>query len=126
MNALLASLAGPIIAGMLQVHTNDTPSASFEVGVYPIQHSSKLAVAVAKYHQKRLSLRLVNPKNEVLYQETLGKNQSKYSRKLDLSTLPDGLYQLQITDGQDTVVREVNLSTSKPEPVQSERFVSLR
>lgn len=126
MNALLASLAGPIIASMLQVHTNDTPSVSFEVGVYPVQRSSKLHVAVAKHHHKRLNLRLVNPKNEVLYQETVGKHQAKYQRKLDLSTLPDGVYQLQITDGQDTVVREVNLSTSKPEPVQAERFVSLR
>jgi hypothetical protein len=126
MNVLLASLAGPIIAAMLQVHTNDTPSASFEVGVYPVQRSSKLHVAVAKHHQKRLNLRLVNPKNEVLYQETVGKHQAKYQRKLDLSTLPDGVYQLQITDGQDTVVREVSLGTTKPEPVQSERFVSLR
>jgi len=126
MHTLLASLAGPIIAALLQVHTSDTPSASFEVGIYPVQHSSKLHVAVAKHHQKRLNLRLVNPKNEVVYQETVGKHQSKYQRKLDLSTLPDGVYQLQITDGQDTVVREVSLGTSKPEPVQSERFVSLR
>ena len=125
MNPFLTSLVAPLLAGLLHLPTSD-PKPSFEVGVYPKQHTAKLNVMVENHEQKRLNLRLISPKNEVVYQETVGRKTAKYSRKLDLGQLPDGVYQLQVSDGQETVVREVNVSTKKVEPIMPEKLVSVR
>ncbi len=124
MNAFLASITLPVMSILL--HAEPHTPESFAVGVYPKAHSSKLSVMVDNGQHRRLNLRLINPQNEVLYQEIVGKKQTKYRRNLDLGTLPDGVYQLQISDGQDTVVREISLSTHTPEPILPEKQVSIR
>lgn len=124
MNAFLTSITLPVLAILLRADPQTTES--FAVGVYPKAHSSKLNVMVDNTRNKRLNLRLINPQNEIVYQEIVGKKRTKYRRYLDLGTLPDGVYQLQISDGQDTVVREISLNTHTPEPILPEKQISIR
>jgi hypothetical protein len=122
MNAFFAAIA---LSNL--VHADpQTTTESFAVGVYPKAHVSKLSVMVDNARHQRLSLRLINPRNEVLYQETVGRKLAKYGRNLDLTNLPDGVYQIQVSDGHDTVVREFSLSTQTPEPVLPAKQISLR
>ncbi|MCY7352869.1 MAG: hypothetical protein LH606_19790 [Cytophagaceae bacterium] len=125
MNPFLTSLVAPLLAGLLHLPTSDS-QPPFEVGVYPKHHTAKLNVMVENHEQKRLNLRLINPKNEIMYQETVSRKTAKYWRKLDLGQLPDGIYQLQVSNGQETVVREINVTTHQAEPIVPEKLVSVR
>jgi len=127
MNALFVSIAASLLSGLLHTDPQTPASAtSFAVGVYPKQNTSKLNVMLENPGHKRLNLSLVNPDNQVVYQETLGRKTTKYWRRLDMAELPDGVYQLRISDGKETQTREINLSTHRAEPILPEKFISVR
>ncbi|AFK03896.1 hypothetical protein Emtol_2761 [Emticicia oligotrophica DSM 17448] len=89
---------------------------SFNVGMYRIINSMKVNVLVDKQDSKALDISVKNEQNEVVYSEVVGKNINKFSKKLDLSGLKDGKYRIEISNGKETVTKQVNVETHAPIP----------
>ncbi len=112
-----------LLLSLLQAPDTAHVQPSFTVGAYVVRPTGQLRVAVDNHGQRRLSIRLVNPSHQVLY-EDLTRRSEPYRRLLNLSELPEGDYVLQISDGQQTVTHSVRVGA--PVPVQPVRYISLR
>ncbi len=88
--------------------------AAYQVGVYGSIDGSKLNVAVNKQVGGRVDIRLVDAKGNVLFHQGISRNEDKYRGKLVISDLPAGTYQLEVSNGIDTTVRTVQISTIVP------------
>ncbi len=91
-----------------------TKSKTFEVGMYQSVNTMKMNVMIEKSTDKNLTVILRNEKGEVLCNERVTKNAKMYHGKFDLSELSDGKYTFEFTKGDEKVVKEVNLVTTKP------------
>jgi hypothetical protein len=89
---------------------------TFEVGMYRIVNSMKVNVAVEKLKGNTVEITLKNDKNETIYTEFIGKKLVKFSKKFDLTGLADGKYRFEITNGKETITKEVDLETHQPIP----------
>lgn len=97
----------------------------FAVGMYQTVNTMKMNVLIEKMTNKSLYISLKNEKGDVLHKETIGKKSATYHGKFDLSELEDGAYSFEITDGENKIVKNVNIGTKNPEPVSQDRFISL-
>ena len=89
---------------------------SFDVVLYRIVNSMKVNVMVEKLKGNTVEVSLKNEKNETIYTEFIGKKLVKFSKKFDLTGLADGKYRFEITNGKETITKEVNLATHQPTP----------
>ncbi|UFH54713.1 T9SS type A sorting domain-containing protein [Spirosoma sp. KNUC1025] len=90
-----------------------TSAVSYKTGIYT-SVSGKLHIALDKQTGGAVDIRLKNADGKIMYREHLGKNESKYRTQLDMSELPDGVYQVEITNGVDVTTHSVTLSTEQP------------
>ncbi len=88
--------------------------ASYQSGVYT-SIDGKLNIALDKQKGGAVDVRLKNSEGKVIYTQHVGKNEDKYRTRLNLSELPDGTYQVEITNGVDTTTHTIKLSSPKPE-----------
>jgi hypothetical protein len=91
-----------------------TKSKTFEVGMYQSVNTMKMNVMIEKSTDKNLIVTLKNEEGETLYYERVTKNTKMYHGKYDLSELADGKYTFEFTKGNEKLVKEVNLVTTKP------------
>ena len=103
---------------------NPSKTKSFEVGMYQTTNTLKLNLMVEKQVGNRLEIAIKNEKGEVLYTETIAKNDAKYHGKYDFSQLGDGQYSVEISAGKEKVIKNINLSTNTPEP-ETNRSISM-
>lgn len=96
--------------------------ASYQSGLYTTAEG-KLSVALDKQTGGTIDIRLLNQEGKSLYDQQIGKNQTSARLRLDLSELPDGAYQLVISNGRDVTTHAVTIST-KP-VAMSARLVAL-
>jgi hypothetical protein len=89
-------------------------AAAYKSGVYTTING-KLNIALDKQTGGAIDVTLKNAGGEVVYSQHVGKNESKYRTRLNLSELPDGVYQVEITNGVETTTHTVTLSTQQPE-----------
>ncbi len=87
--------------------------ASYKSAIYTTV-SGKLNIALDKETGGAVDIKLKNSDGSVVYTQHLGKNESKYRTRLNLSELPDGVYQVEITNGVDVTTHSVTLSTQQP------------
>jgi hypothetical protein len=108
---------------------NNEPTGSikkpFAVGMYQTANTLQMNVLIEKTTSKDLYVSLKDEAGNVLHKERVGKKGTVYHGKFDLSELQDGKYSFEITDGDTKVVKNVNIGTTKPEPVTNERFISM-
>ncbi len=88
-------------------------AASFKSGVYTTTQG-KLSIALDKQTGGTVDVRLKNSEGAIVYSKRLSKNESTCRMRLDMSELPDGAYQLEITNGVEMTKQNVTLSTKKP------------
>ncbi len=100
--------------------TGSVAAATYQTGVY-VASDSKLHVAVDKQPGGYVLLRFKDAKGTVLYNGYLGRKAQQYRTKLNLTDLPDGTYQLEITNGTETKSQTVTLATKRT--AVSERLV---
>ncbi len=102
-------------ASMAEAAPGDRPTtaAPYKTGFYQTA-SGQLNVAVDKEAGGAVDIRLKNPNGVVLYSEHMGKHELKYRVRLNLNELEDGVYQLIVTNGVDTKVHELVISTRQP------------
>lgn len=95
------------------------------MSVYLTTQVANLRVAVENPQQQRISVRVIQDRNTVLFQDNIARNETVYRRLYNLESLPAGSYRLEATDGQRTVSRELVIQVAEPVPAASTRLVSL-
>lgn len=99
--------------------TNDnsvapTKAKTFEVGMFQSANTLKMNVMIEKTTDKDLTVVMKDSKGEILIRERVAKKDKSYHAKYDLSELEDGKYTFEFTKGDEKLVKEVNLVTTKP------------
>jgi len=90
---------------------------SFDVGMYRVLNTMKINLTIAKSEGNWIEIRLKNDKNETIYVEVVNKKAKQFAKKFDLQGLEDGKYRFEISNGKEVVVKEVNLQTNLPNPI---------
>ena len=123
MKTLIKSLALALSLGIItsaasfaEANPGGRPTAAvaYQSGVYTTVNG-KLNIALDKQTGGVVDIKLKNAIGEVVYSQHVGKNESKYRTRLNLSELPDGVYQVEITNGVETTTHTITLSTQQPE-----------
>ncbi|RRB04042.1 hypothetical protein [Larkinella rosea] len=125
MKALFGTL---IIAALLSANTatatpNTPKSRSFETNTF-ITNQNKIWVAVEKSSSMPVTVFLRNSDNEVVFKRFIGKSESKFAAKLDVSELPEGQYELEFTSSEGSVKKTVSIG--KPVVVEPTRMISMK
>ncbi|WP_018619540.1 hypothetical protein [Spirosoma luteum] len=119
-------LAGAFaLAGSATFAQTATPPDQIMVLVYPISQANKICLEVKKQPNAFVSVQLLTPTGEVLYQDHLPKKGDRFSQVFDMNQLKDGVYTLRIKQGKDVIVKSIQLQTSAPAPAIQERFLTL-
>jgi len=87
--------------------------ATYKTGIYT-SIDGKLNIALDKETGGAVDVRLKTTSGNVVYSKHIGKKQSTYRARLNMSELPDGVYQVEVTNGVDTTTHTVTLSTQQP------------
>jgi hypothetical protein len=128
MKTLIKSLALTILTGIATASVSlaetkpivrPTAAASFKTGVYSTP-SGKLHISLDKQTGGTVDVRLKDAKGTVLYSERLGRNETRYRTRLDLSELENGTYELEMTNGVETTRQTVVINA------QQQRIVNIQ
>ncbi|GAB3773052.1 hypothetical protein GCM10028818_14020 [Spirosoma horti] len=87
--------------------------ASYKTGMYTTA-AGKLQVAVDKEATGAVDIQLVNADGKVLFAQRVAKKETVARLRLTLTDLPDGVYQVRVSNGVDVTTHSVTLSTNQP------------
>ena len=120
--ALALSLATVTVA---QTNGIDRPTnvARYETGIYTTA-AGKLQVSVDKQAGGTVAVSLKDANGSVLFTRRIAKNDTQYRNRFDLSQLPDGTYQLELTNGVDVTRQTVVIVTKLERSVQTQLLAS--
>lgn len=96
--------------------------ASYQSGIYTTV-AGKLNIALDKETGGTIDVRLTNEAGQVVFDQLVGKNQTTVRLRLDLNNLPDGAYQVVISNGKNVTTHAVTISTRPA--VNTPRLVAL-
>jgi hypothetical protein len=113
---LVVALCGVMMSGSVWAAAprdcKNNKCESFEVGMYRVKNTLSMRLMMEKIRGEKVQIRLVDKKGNVLHEEMIGKRTEKYSRKFDFSQIKDGSYTMEITNGDELITKEINLSTA--------------
>ena len=112
--AIAALTAMTFISNATNEKVAPTKAKTFEVGMFQSANTLKMNVMIEKSTDKDMTVVLKDSKGEVLIRERVAKKDKSYHAKYDLSELEDGKYTFEFTKGDEKLVKEVNLVTTKP------------
>ena len=87
--------------------------ASYKTGIYSTLEG-KLNIALDKETTGTVDIRLTSITGKVLFSQRITKNEKASRIRLDMSELPDGAYQVEITNGVESTIHNVTISTKQP------------
>ncbi|GAB4040565.1 hypothetical protein [Spirosoma jeollabukense] len=131
MKTLIKSLALALTLGFVTsvstfANTNpggrQTVVSSFKSAIYTTV-GGKLSIALDKEVGGVVDVQLKTKDGRVVYSQHLGKKESKYRTLLNVSELPDGDYQVEITNGVERTLHTVTIATQQP--VMPSRLVAV-
>ncbi|MFC5410270.1 T9SS type A sorting domain-containing protein [Larkinella bovis] len=88
-------------------------AAAFQSGMYTTTQG-KLHIAVDKETGGTVVIRLTDQTGKEVFTQSIAKNRPTARVRLDVSNLPDGHYQVSITNGVETTTQELTLATQQP------------
>jgi len=88
-------------------------AAAYKSGLYT-NAEGKLNIAVEKETNGTVEIRMTNSAGKELFAQRVGKRQKMARLRIDVSALPDGIYQVSISNGVDTTVHHLTLATQQP------------
>lgn len=91
----------------------DSKKAAVQTAVYP-SASARLNVIVDNATDRSVTVRVLNEKGAMLAEQTIGKSKKPTISRFDLSQLTDGVYQVEISNGDSREVKQIKLQTSQP------------
>jgi hypothetical protein len=112
---VIALVLSTSYASLAQSASNSQPAA-FQSGIFTNQ-AGKLQVALDKPSGHVLQISLAGTDGRAVFAQRVGKKQTAVRLLLDVSSLPDGAYQLVITDGKEIAQHTITLETQKPQDV---------
>lgn len=83
-------------------------NSSFGVGMY-MGPDWKINVRLMTYQSNRVMITLRGVDNSIIYRETIRKAPAKYWRRFNFEGSKPGIYQFEISDGQQSIVRQINI-----------------
>ncbi|MBC8155513.1 MAG: hypothetical protein H7Z72_21710 [Bacteroidetes bacterium] len=98
-------------------------AAAYQIGVYGSLDGTKLNIAVDKQRGGWVDVVLKDDKGVVLFRQLIRKADVTYRGKLDVSALTVGDYHLEVSNGQETTVRTLSITT--PAPALPARTIAL-
>ncbi|WP_234736029.1 T9SS type A sorting domain-containing protein [Tellurirhabdus bombi] len=120
MKSLIASLiiAFAVTTASVAADNHNKPNrpakASMTTAVYPNVDANKLHVIVDKSEGHTAKIRLIDAKGHTLCIQNVAKSTKVTHATFDVSSLADGTYQVEITDGTNKEVKEITLKTTQP------------
>lgn len=112
--AIAALSAMTFISNATDTNVAPMKAKTFEVGMFQSVNSLKMNIMIEKTADKDLIVVLKDSKGDILIRERVGKKDISYHGKYDLSELEDGKYTFEFTKGDEKIVKEINLVTTKP------------
>lgn len=129
MKKYVKNFALALVAGLFTfsaVSATELPEGkTFDVGMYRVVNTMKINVMIAKEQGNWIEIRLKDADNETIYVEVVNRKTTQFAKKFDLEGLEDGKYRFEITNGKETIVKEINLQTNAP-TVASYRTVEVK
>ena len=102
-------------ATLLNPTTPTTPkNLTFDASAY-VTVNNEIRVAVQKTADVPVVILLRGKDHQVLFQQSLGKEETRYAMKLNVDELGDGQYELEVKSSEGSIIKELNVST---QPVQ--------
>ena len=98
---------------------------TFQVGMYRVKNTLSMRLLMEKDRGEKVYVRLLDSKGLALHEELVGKRTGKYARSFDFSQIKDGSYTLEISNGEERVLKEINLSTAGVVEVPKRTLVAL-
>ncbi|MGA0557689.1 hypothetical protein ACO2Q8_13625 [Larkinella sp. VNQ87] len=95
--------------------------SAFDVNLF-LGQREKINLMLAVRQPKRVTIRLKDARNSVLYQESVGKSRASHWRKFDFSGMKTGTYYFEISSGQHVIVRQVEVGAIPA--TEAQRFIS--
>ena len=87
--------------------------ATYKTGIYS-DTQSKLNIALDKETTGSVDIMLKDAAGKILFSQHLGKKEQTARIRLNLNDLPDGAYQVEITNGVDTTTHRLSIATKQP------------
>lgn len=84
---------------------------SFQVAMYRVINSLNMNLRIEKMGEDKLTIKILDERGKVLYEELMGKKRYTYARVLNFSELGDGEYSIVVSNGKEEIVKELSLST---------------
>ncbi len=124
-HVLMTLLIGLLVTvSNAQVTATNDPKASqsaFDVNMF-LGTQEKINVMLAVREPRKVTIRLKDANSTVLYREALSKTPANHWRKFDFEGMKTGVYYLEITDGNQKIVRQIEIGSLPA--VQSQRFIT--
>ncbi|GAB3909005.1 hypothetical protein GCM10028803_45830 [Larkinella knui] len=98
-------------------------AAAFQSSMYTTTEG-KVQIAVKKQTGGKVEVRLTNSAGKEFFAQSIGKRQEAARVRLDVSDLPDGVYQVAITNGVETTTQALTLATAR-QTVAATRLVAV-
>ncbi|GAB3498126.1 hypothetical protein GCM10027341_19230 [Spirosoma knui] len=117
-----ATAATPDMQGYTRT-PHPTRLARYQMSAYLSTNNTKLNVNVDKQLGGQVYIHLNDRSGNVLFERILNPVETKIRLALDLTDLSDGDYLLTVSNGLDTIVREIKIAT--PKPVDKSRLITV-
>ena len=120
---LSANVSAAIVKPKAECKNNHCDN--FSVGMYRVKNTLTMNLLLEKTKGERVAIRLLNDKGIVMHEEVVGKSLEKYGRKLNFSEVQDGNYTLEISDENEKIVKNINLTTNEVTETESRNLVAI-
>ncbi|KAA6430341.1 hypothetical protein FEM33_25380 [Dyadobacter flavalbus] len=90
-------------------------ASTFGTGIYPTK-TGRINVLVDKVNNDANTVLLIKNENgDIIYRETINKNEQKFGRSLNLDEMEAGKYRLEVISGNEVQSKTFQLSAQKTE-----------
>ncbi|RAJ97481.1 hypothetical protein LX87_02383 [Larkinella arboricola] len=120
--ALFLGLIVPV-SNAQPTHTGNasTEQKAFDVNLF-LGQREKINLMLAVRQPRRVTIRLKDARNAVLYKESLTKIPASHWRKFNFEGMKTGTYYLEISNGDQVVVRRIEVGAIPA--TETQRFIS--
>jgi hypothetical protein len=116
MNPVLASEKNPIDHKLVNRVISDYRK-SFTLELYQVSNSETIRAIIGKPEGKNLFVTLRDPQGFQLYKFFTAKKNNRIDKDFDFSEAEQGVYTLEVSDGETKVVKQIKLQRAKAEEV---------
>ena len=111
--ALVVALvvATPFVSQATEMPVGQTPPTTFSANAFRAINPTKVRLMVQKNTACTVWIEVKNEAGTVLFDQVMGKKETNKAFSLDLSTLPDGSYTVEVSSKTEKYTKTFDLST---------------